>query len=175
MSVKASLEPIAKRLFANGMTIAGIGEQLGLSTTTVAKWKKASLRPGEEADDWELARQQKVSRSFTAYQLYDRHFGFLMDAKRGGISSADADMVSKLAANARTLRKEEREEEAWLYSLVRKPEQEEIDYAKLFMENLEWILQVLREEYPEGLKVISNVLPSIIARYKEEALRAEEA
>ena len=44
----------------------------------------------------------------------------------------------------------------------------DIDYPKIFLENLEWLSKVLNEIDPEGLKVLAKNFDALIVRFKAE-------
>ena len=58
---KSSLEPIARQLYAGGMNLSEISEQIpdGPSVTSLSRWKKETTDPVTGIDAWDMARRQK--------------------------------------------------------------------------------------------------------------------
>lgn len=170
---KKSLEPIGRRLYANNCTQAEIAEILSVSPATVSGWKADSGKRGEELDGWDLARQNKVARSMAAYEEYDRFFLHLRESNVLDADSALIDKISKLAANARNLRKAEREEEEWLFKLTQKPDTAVVDPARVFMDIVDFFLDEIKND-KQAFAVVSKVLPRVISSYKSRVLDAQK-
>jgi hypothetical protein len=69
---RARLEPVAFRMYAEGQTLESISSALGVSRQSLSQWKSATLRPGDEFDAWDMARQNKFSRIERLRALFDQ-------------------------------------------------------------------------------------------------------
>lgn len=95
---RAVLEPTAMRLYAGGNTLSAISEQLGVSVTSLSKWKADSKRPDIDLDEWDRARAQKRSNIQRLRDLFEQELADLESQPAGGISVARIDALSKLGA-----------------------------------------------------------------------------
>ena len=170
---KKALEPIGRRLYANNCTQSEIADILKVSAGTVSAWKADSGKSNEELDAWDMARQNKTARSTTAYDEYDRFFEHLQACKIKEVEGGLIDRISKLAANARNLRKAEREEEEWLFQLTKKPDVQEVDPARIFMDIIDFFLVHLKEDQ-QAFRIVSRAIPEVINAYKKKVLDAEK-
>ncbi len=159
---RASLEPEAIRLYADGHTLAAIGEQLEVSVTSLAKWKKGSKRPDCDQDEWDRARLQKRANIQRLKDLFERELAHVEAQPAGNISAPAMDALSKLGALVKRWDEVDRAEAA--ASQVAP----EIDRPAVFLENLQWIAGKLKESDPEGLKVLGSNFDTLINQFKAE-------
>ena len=164
---RASKEPLAQRLYADGMTLVDISAQLDISETTLRRWKSDTWMPDQDIDQWDRARQQKRGNIQRLKDLFERELKFVEDAKEGTISSASMDALSKLGSLVQRWDAVERAEIA-----ANTPAEVEIDRPKLFLENLEWIARILKDTDPEGLKVLARNFDHLIIAFKAEYAKA---
>lgn len=95
---RASKEPLAIRLYAEGKGLTEIGRQLDVSVVTLSKWKSESLAPGATIDDWEKARQQKRGNIQRLKDLFERQLKYIEDLPPDGVTPPMMDTMSKLGA-----------------------------------------------------------------------------
>lgn len=95
---RASKEPLAIRLYAEGNGLTEIGRQLNISVTTLTKWKSESLASGADIDGWEKARQQKRGNIQRLKDLFERQLQYIEDLRPDEVSPPMMDTMSKLGA-----------------------------------------------------------------------------
>ncbi len=95
---RASKEPLAIRLYAEGKPLAEIARQLDISVTTLTKWKSEALAPGAEIDEWDRARQQKRGNIQRLKDLFERQLQYIEDLTPDGVTPPMMDTMSKLGA-----------------------------------------------------------------------------
>lgn len=149
---RASKEPLALRLFADGAGLTDISKQLDISDTTLRRWKEESLAPGQDIDGWEKARQQKRGNISRLKDLFERQLEYIEGLNPMDVSPPMMDTLSKLGALVPRWDKAE---------LVAK-----IDKPSIFLENLEFLASVLKETDPEGLKALAKNFDELIIRFK---------
>jgi transposase len=155
---KARLYDAAMRMYtADGKSLTAIEEALGVSRQTLSSWKSATLRPGQDKDDWDLAREQKRSNVQRLRALFDRELRHIEESVAGEISAVSLDSITKLG------------------TLVQRWEAVEaggvaIDRPRLFLENLQWLAGWLRENDPEGLKVLAGNFDALTLAFKAESI-----
>lgn len=96
--VRASLEPQAARMYANGQTLADIARALDVSQTTVSKWKADSIIPGESMDGWDKGRAQKRGNIQRLRDLFEEQLEFLESVVPGDRTAPMMDTLSKIGA-----------------------------------------------------------------------------
>lgn len=95
---RASKEPLAVRLYAEGRTLAEIAEVLDVSTTSLSAWKAESRRPDQAADDWDRARAQRRGNIARLKELFERQVSYLEETPPDQVSAPMVDALSKLGA-----------------------------------------------------------------------------
>ncbi len=95
---RSLLEPLARKLYADGQTLLEISKQLGVSVTSLSNWKSETLDPGTGIDEWDRSRQQKGSFRQRMRDLYDRQLKLVEDTDSTGVTSAMMDTLSKMGA-----------------------------------------------------------------------------
>ena len=95
---RSLLEPLARKLYADGKTLQEISEQLGVSVTSLSNWKNETLDPSTGIDEWDRSRHQKGSFRQRMRDLYDRHLELMEGTDAEDITSAMTDTLSKLGA-----------------------------------------------------------------------------
>lgn len=95
---KSRLEPVARKMYADGSTLEEISEQLNVSVTSLSNWKAETRDPATEMDEWDRSRQQKGSFRHRMRDLYDRQLEFVEAADPADVTSAMTDTLSKLGA-----------------------------------------------------------------------------
>lgn len=169
---RAAKEPLAMRMYADGASLTDIAEQLDISDTTLRRWKSETIRrwksesqvPGDDIDGWDKARQQKRGNIQRLGDLFARELKFAEDAEAGSISSAAMDALSKLGALVQRWEAVERAR-----AEAAKPGDPDIDRPKIFLEDMEFVAEVLEEIDPEGLKILARNFDEIVRRFKEQS------
>jgi ATP-dependent helicase/DNAse subunit B len=95
---KAVLGPQALRLYADGHNLTSIGEQLGVSVTSLARWKNETKAPSADLDDWDKARQQKRGNIARLRDLFEDQLAYLEELHASERSSMMMDTLSKLGS-----------------------------------------------------------------------------
>lgn len=107
---KAQLYSVAMRMYsADGMSLSAIEDVLGVSRQTLSVWKKETLKPNEELDEWDKAREQRESTCQRLKNLLERELKHAEDSLVGEVSGATYDSISKLGALAQRFEQSERE------------------------------------------------------------------
>lgn len=152
---RVQLEPVARQMYIDGKSLTAIETELGVSRQTLSTWKGQTRKPDEEFDEWDKARARKSSFGLRMEALLERELTFAEERQPGAIESVTLDNISKLGALVARFRMMEIQGSGY-------------DAAKVFLENLQWIAAWLRENDPEGLKVIARNFDGIIAAFKEK-------
>lgn len=94
---RGSLEPLALRLYAEGKPLSEISEVLGVSETSLRKWKNASAVPGGEGpDEWDQARMKKSSNRQRIFNLFERELTYYENQPAGSVDSKNANAIIQL-------------------------------------------------------------------------------
>jgi len=110
MAKKATDEPIARRLYAEGKSVEEISKILGVSVTSLYAWKKETVSPDSGVDEWERARAQKKSIVQRLRDILEGEVEFLEKQPIGSTQKgALADGLSKLGALVMRWEAQERE------------------------------------------------------------------
>lgn len=168
---RGALEPLARRLYAEGRALSEISETLDVSVTSLALWKSESKVPSAEVDEWDRARQQKRSNLQRLRDLYDDQLAFTEGTKAVDRSSAMMDALAKVGSMLERWESTERAE------MARRMEEEQtvdIDRPAIFLQTLEWMAGQLREIDPEGLKVLARNFDQLVIRFKSECAKSDK-
>ncbi len=95
---RAYLEPQAQRLYAEGIGLSAISEQLGVSVTSLSRWKSETLTPGQEMDEWDRARSQKRGNIQRLRDLFEDQLQFLESQHASERTAPMMDTLSKIGA-----------------------------------------------------------------------------
>ncbi len=95
---KALLAPQAQRLYAEGHTLSSISEQLGVSVTSLSRWKDATKSPGQPMDEWDRARSQKSSNIQRLRDLFEEQLEWIEELHPSKRNSKLMDTLSKLGS-----------------------------------------------------------------------------
>lgn len=151
---RTQLEPIAAQMYKDGQTLTAISEVLGVSRNTLTEWKARSKSPSSDLDEWDKARELKRGFGLRMETLLERELTYAEDRQAGAIEGVTLDNLSKLGA------------------LVVKFKQVEstaagFDRAKVFLENLQFIAGWMKENEPQGLKVLAESFDDLTTAFKE--------
>lgn len=95
---RALLEPQARRLYAEGISLSDISGQLGVSVTSLSKWKEESRRPSAPLDEWDRAREQKRSNIQRLRDLFEDQLGYMEGLHASDRTAPMMDTLSKLGS-----------------------------------------------------------------------------
>lgn len=103
---RAAKEPLAQKLYADGMSLTDISKQLDISDTTLRRWKEESRVPssagsgqaGEDVDGWDRARQQKRGNIQRLKDLFERQLEYVELLNPEEVTAPMMDTLSKLGA-----------------------------------------------------------------------------
>ncbi len=96
--VKASLEPQARRMYADGTGVTEIAQALDVSKTTLLRWKADSAIPGEDQDGWDKGRAQKRGNIQRLRDLFEEQLEYLETLSPGERTAPMMDTLSKIGA-----------------------------------------------------------------------------
>lgn len=92
------LEPQARRMYADGSSLSSIAEYLGVSVTSLARWKSETTDPQTAVDEWDRARDQKRSNIQRLRDLFEDQLAFLETLAARERSAPMMDTLSKMGA-----------------------------------------------------------------------------
>lgn len=157
--VRPQLEPVARQMYIDGQSLTAIETALGVSRQTLSVWKGQTKKPDEEFDEWDKARARKASFGLRMEALMERELTFAEERQAGALEGGTLDNLSKLGALVVRFREIE-------------GQKGRIDKPALFMEAVEFIAGHLKENDPEGLKIIAKNFDGIISAFKENHAQA---
>ena len=106
---RASKEPIAIRMYADGKSLTEISKILNVSITTLSEWKTSTRYPDKDIDEWDRAKQQKRGMIQRLKDLYEEQMAYLESLHPSERSSMMMDALSKLGSLVEQRDKVERE------------------------------------------------------------------
>lgn len=95
---KAVFAPQAMRLYGDGHNLSAISDQLGVSVTSLARWKAETLTPGQAMDEWDRARSQKQGNIQRLRDLFEDQLTFLETQTARERTAPMMDTLSKIGA-----------------------------------------------------------------------------
>jgi len=95
---KGYLEPQALRLYAEGNSLSAISEQLGVSVTTLSRWKADTKDPKQDLNDWDRARGQKRGNIQRLRDLFEEQLLHLETTPPRQRTAPMMDTLSKIGA-----------------------------------------------------------------------------
>lgn len=172
MAVKGAKErygAICRRLYVKGWSLTSLSKRFGVSLTSLSIWKKDTHSPGQDEDDWDLARQAYEFRGETSERLYDEQQAYMLTLPVSERDSKRQDSVTKALANWKCF---EEFQQATILALLDQLEtnaiEVDIDRPAIFLSTLEWIAKKLQETDPEGLKVLARNFDTLVIQFKSE-------
>ena len=154
---RTQLEPVARQMYIDGQSLTAIEAVLGVSRQPLSAWKAQTKKPNEEFDEWDKARARKASFGLRMEALLERELTFAEDRLPGAIDGGSLDNLSKLGSLVVRFRSVEGQGAGY-------------DKAKVFLENVQWIVAWLREHDPEGLKVLATDFDAMTMQFKTEQM-----
>ncbi|MBL4901096.1 MAG: hypothetical protein JKY62_00400 [Desulfocapsa sp.] len=95
---KSILAPQAQRLYAEGHNLSSISDQLGVSVTSLSRWKDDSHDPKQPMDEWDRARTQKRGNIQRLRDLFEGQLSYMEELHPSKITSSLMDALSKMGA-----------------------------------------------------------------------------
>lgn len=95
---KGHLAPQAQRLYADGHSLSDISGMLGVSVTSLARWKAESKRPSADMDEWDRARAQKRGNIQRLRDLFEEQLTFFEGLNPMERTAPMMDTLSKMGA-----------------------------------------------------------------------------
>ena len=95
---RAYLEPQAQRLYADGRPLSDISGLLGVSVTSLARWKEESKVPSADLDEWDRARLQKRSNIQRLRDLFEDQLAHLEALRADERTAPMMDVLSKVGS-----------------------------------------------------------------------------
>jgi hypothetical protein len=154
---RIQLEPICRQAYIDGKSLTAIEDMYGVSRQTLSAWKSQTKKPGEEFDEWDKSRARKASFGLRMEALLERELTYAEERQPGAIEGASLDNLSKLGALVVKFRAQEGNGAGY-------------DKAKVFLENIQWIVAWLKDNDPEGLKTLATDFDAMTMQYKTELL-----
>lgn len=154
---RVQLEPVARQMFIDGQSLTAIEAVLGVSRQTLTAWKGQTKKPSEEFDEWDKARARKASFGLRMEALLERELTFAEEKQPGAIDGGSLDNLSKLGSLVVKFRATEGQGAGY-------------DKAKVFLENIQWMVVWLRENDPEGLKALAADFDAMTMKFKTEQM-----
>ncbi|MFA5183300.1 MAG: hypothetical protein WC405_18455 [Syntrophales bacterium] len=159
---RPQLEPVARQMFIDGQSLTAIETALGVSRQTLSVWKGQTKKPDEEFDEWDKARARKATFGLRMEALLERELTFAEERQPGAIEGCTLDNLSKLGALVVKFRAQDAQGAGY-------------DKAKVFLENLQWMVAWLREKDPEGLKTLAADFDAMTMQFKTECMNGSNA
>lgn len=154
---RTQLEAVARQRFVDGKSLTAIEAELGVSRQTLSAWKGQTKKPNEDKDEWDKARERKSSFGIRMEALLERELTFAEEREAGAVDGGTLDNLSKLGALVVKFKAQENQGAGY-------------DRAKVFLENLQWIVAWLREKDPEGLKALAADFDAMTMQFKTECM-----
>lgn len=154
---RVKLEPICRQAYVDGKSLTAIEAEFGVSRQTLSVWKAQTKKPDEEFDEWDKARARKASFGLRMEALLERELTFAEDRKPGAIDGGSLDNLSKLGSLVVKFKTVEGQVAGY-------------DKAKVFLENVQWMVSWLRENDPEGLKALAADFDAMTMQFKTECM-----
>ena len=95
---KGYLEPQALRLYADGNSLSTISDQLGVSITSLSRWKADTKSPSQDMDEWDRARSQKRGNISRLRDLFEEQLLHLETTPARQRTAPMMDTLSKLGS-----------------------------------------------------------------------------
>jgi len=151
VAIDQDLRERAEELYVyGGLTLEGVSKRTGVSDRTIASWSSER--------EWRRLREDHVERKRALKRKLDELREKSLDS---AIESGDPQAIlaayklEELAEKRRRLSEDG-------------GQVADVDRPRIFLEDMEFIAEVLKEIDPEGLKVFARNFEPIVTRYKEK-------
>jgi hypothetical protein len=159
---RTQLEPVARQMYIDGKSLTDIEAALNVSRQTLSVWKGQTKKPGEEFDEWDKARARKANFGIRMEALLERELTYAEERQPGAIEGASLDNLAKLGSLVVKFRAQENTGAGY-------------DRAKVFLENVQWIVAWMRDNDPEGLKTLAADFDALTMQFKTEQMNGGNA
>ena len=156
--VRAKLEPIARQMYVEGQSLTDIENTLGVSRQSLADWKARTRKPGEDLDEWDKGREQRLSTAVRLKNLLERELEYAEGSKAGQIGPQTLDGISKLGALVQ--RFEQAEREAMLKSTAQR--------AALFLDFVKDLIEYGSRNDPQLVSAIEDNFDDLVVWGREK-------
>lgn len=153
---RAELEAVVRQTYIETGNLTLAAETHGVSRQTASEWKARTRKFGEEKDEWDKARERKATFGLRMETLLDREIQYAEERQAGSTEGGVWDNISKIGALVVKFKALEATGGATY------------DNPRVFLENLQWIINWMKENNPEGLKVLASVFDEITEAFKVE-------
>jgi hypothetical protein len=150
------LMPLVRQTYIETGKLSLAAEKHGVSRQTATEWKN------KDGDEWDKARERKSTFGLRMESLLERELTYAEDRKPGTIEGGTLDNLSKIGALVVKFKAVEGQGSTY-------------DKAKVFLENMQWIVTWLRENDPEGLKVLAADFDAMTMAYKSELMGGRDS
>ncbi len=130
-----------------GLTFEQVAKKTDVSVSQLKRWAKEG--------DWKTKRKEHRLGLLEIKRNYDRLRQGIVEKALNSLDPQDVYAALRIEKLNRETSKSTDEIKI------------EIDRPKIFLEDLEFIIEVLKEIDPEGLKVLAKSFDTIVARFKE--------
>jgi hypothetical protein len=151
---RIELEPVVRQSYIETGNLTRAAEMHGVSRQTAAQWKTSTKKPGEDLDEWDKALQRKASFGLRMEALLDREVEYAEGRQPGATEGGVWDNISKIGALVVKFKAVETQGNGF-------------DKARVFLEDLQWVAGWLKENDPEGLKVLAGSFDAMAEAFKE--------
>jgi hypothetical protein len=148
---RAELETVVRQTYIETGNLSLAAEKHGVSRQTASEWKRRS------GDEWDKARDRKATFGLRMEALLDRELEYAESRQAGAVEGGTLDNLSKLGSLVVKFKGVEAQGNGY-------------DKPKVFLENMQWIIGWLRENDPEGLKVLANNFDAMTMQFKTELM-----
>lgn len=152
---RAELEPLVRQKYIETGNLTVAAEAYGVSRQSASEWKARTRKFGEEKDEWDKARERKSSFGLRMEALLDREVQYAEERQPGATEGGVWDNISKIGALVVKFKALETQGGGY-------------DKPRVFLENLQWIINWMKEHNPEGLKALASVFDELTEAFKTE-------
>lgn len=140
-----------------GLTFEQVAQETGVSVSQLKRWS--------DDGQWQEQKKERLQNLTDLKRKRLQLHRAQLEKALGSLDPQDIYALSRLEAALK--RSEPRKEQ---------PKEIEIDRPALFLEDLQFVAEVLKEVDPEGLKIVASSFDLIVARFKKrEELKALHA
>lgn len=151
---RAELEALVRQSYIDTGNLSKAAELHGVSRQTATDWKRRA------GDEWDKARERKASFALRMEALLDRELTFAECRQPGAVEGGTLDNLSKLGALVVK------------FKSVEASGGPSYDKPAVFLENLKWIAEWLKENDPGALAVLADNFEGMASAFKEQCLGA---
>ena len=95
---KPILAPQALRLYGKGFNLSAIASQLGVSVTSLKRWKDDSKDPNQAMDEWDRARSHERNKEQRLQILMEEQLAYVESLHPSKRQTTHANLIDKYAS-----------------------------------------------------------------------------